>query len=78
MDIGLPIWPAKLVVPVALTILAIRLLLQCWGYFRAFKNNDERPIAIPLIETAAEAAAAEAESVMGQEENISNNAGDKT
>ncbi len=65
IDINLPIWPAKLVVPVALSILALRLILQCWGYLRAIKNNDTHPIAVPLIESAAEAAAAEANSIMG-------------
>lgn len=66
IDINLPIWPAKLVVPIALSILALRLILQCWGYLRAIKNNDTHPIAVPLIESAAEAAAAEANSIMGQ------------
>lgn len=65
LDINLPIWPAKLVVPVALTVLALRLLLQIWGYARAVMEGGDRPVAVPLIETAAEVAAAEAESVMG-------------
>jgi TRAP-type C4-dicarboxylate transport system permease small subunit len=65
MDIGLPIWPAKLVVPVALTFLALRLLLQLWGYARAIKNKAEFPIGVPLIEDAATQAAKEAESVEG-------------
>ncbi len=68
IDINLPVWPAKLVVPVALTVLALRLLLQCWAYIRAIKQNAQKPIAIPLIESAAEAAAAEAQSIMGQTE----------
>lgn len=34
LDIGLPTWPAKLVVPVALTVLALRLLLQIVAYAR--------------------------------------------
>lgn len=66
IDINLPIWPAKLIVPIALTFLALRLILQCWGYIVAIKNNSARPVAVPLIESAAEAAAAEAESIMGQ------------
>ena len=63
LDIDLPIWPAKLVVPVALTVLALRLILQVWGYARALKENSEQPVAIPLIEDAAAVAAKEAESV---------------
>lgn len=65
LDINLPTWPAKLVVPVALTLLAIRLLLQVWGYMRAIKQGGDRPVAVPLIEDAAALAAAEAESLMG-------------
>jgi len=65
LDIDLPTWPAKLVVPVALTILALRLLLQIWGYLRAVKEGGDNPVAVPLIEDAATVAAKEAESVMG-------------
>ena len=65
LDINLPVWPAKLVVPVALSVLAIRLLLQIWGYARAVKEGGDQPVAVPLIESAADVAAAEAESVIG-------------
>ncbi|MCG7941751.1 MAG: TRAP transporter small permease [Candidatus Thiodiazotropha taylori] len=65
LDINLPTWPAKLVVPFALSVLALRLMLQIWGYARAFKEGGEQPIAVPLIENAATVAAKEAESVMG-------------
>ncbi len=64
LDIDLPTWPAKLVVPVALSILAIRFLLQIWAYFRAIKNNNSHPVAIPLIEDAADIAKGEAELVV--------------
>ena len=67
IDINLPIWPAKLVVPVALSILALRLILQSWGYIRAFIENAEQPIAIPIIESVAESAAAEANAIMGKQ-----------
>ncbi|MCV2894016.1 TRAP transporter small permease subunit [Lentibacter sp. XHP0401] len=60
IDIGLPIWPAKLVVPVALGVLALRLLIQIYGYGRAFVRGDEAPAAVPLVLSAAEVAAAEA------------------
>ncbi len=66
LDIDLPTWPAKLVVPVALTVLALRLMLQIWGYFRAMRENSEQPVGIPLIEDAAAVAAKEAESVSDQ------------
>jgi TRAP-type C4-dicarboxylate transport system permease small subunit len=66
LDIDLPTWPAKLVVPVALSVLALRLMLQIWGYFRALLENSAQPVAIPLIEDAATLAAKEAESVAEQ------------
>lgn len=62
-DIDLPTWPAKLVVPVALTVLALRLLLQIWGYFRALKSGTSEPVAVPLVEDAATVAAKEAATV---------------
>lgn len=65
LDINLPTWPAKLVVPIALSVLAIRLMLQIWGYARGIKQGGEKPVAVPLIEDAAAIAAAEAKSVMG-------------
>lgn len=68
LDIGLPTWPAKLVVPLALSIFALRLLLQLWGYARASIHNLKEPIAVPLIESAAEVASKEAKSVGAQEE----------
>lgn len=55
LDIDLPTWPAKLVVPVALTFLALRLIIQIWAYIRAIKNNDTDPVAIPQIEDPAAA-----------------------
>jgi len=61
MDISLPIWPAKLLVPVAFSVLGLRLVLQLWGYGRAFVLNLKSPVAVPLIESAAQQAAHEAE-----------------
>ena len=68
MDIGLPIWPAKLIVPLAFSVLAARLGIQLWGYSRAFLRDDPRPVAVPLIESAAEVAAAEAAAIEGRAE----------
>ncbi|MCF7748380.1 TRAP transporter small permease subunit [Sulfitobacter sp. M39] len=67
IDIGLPIWPAKLIVPMAFTVLALRLLLQIWGYGRAFVLGLENPVAVPLLQSAAEQAMAEAEHLDGRD-----------
>jgi len=68
IDIAIPLWPAKLMVPFALSVLTLRLALQLWGYGRAFMRNDERPVTVPLIETAEEQAQAEAKSVSGADD----------
>ncbi|WP_428925431.1 TRAP transporter small permease subunit [Marinibacterium sp. SX1] len=63
IDIGLPIWPSKLVVPVAFAVLVLRLLLQIWGYGRALVLGLDRPVAVPLIQSIEEQARAEAEAL---------------
>lgn len=67
-DIDLPTWPSKLVVSVMLSLLALRLLLNIWGYFIAFKQGAVRPVAVPVIESAAEQAAREAESLSDRQQ----------
>ena len=67
IDISLPLWPAKLLAPVAFSILAARLILQLWGYGRAIRTGTDQPVAVPLIEDAATVAAKEAETVSGFE-----------
>ena len=66
VDIRLPIWPAKLLPPIAFTVMSLRLGLQLWGYARAIVNSDEPPVAVPLIEDAATVAAKEAATVSGR------------
>lgn len=63
LDLRLPLWPAKLLVPVALAVLGLRLSLQLWGYGRAFLSKSEQPVAVPLIEDVSTVAAREARSV---------------
>lgn len=67
IDINLPIWPAKLIAPVAFSVLCIRLVVQIWGYVRAFVENADRPVAVPLVQSAAEQAAEEARAVSDAE-----------
>ena len=65
IDIGMPIWPSKLVVPIAFAILTLRLLLQAWGYWRALVLGLENPVAVPLTLSVAEQARIEAEALEG-------------
>lgn len=63
IDIGMPIWPSKLIVPMAFSVLAVRLVLQAWGYGRALVLGLENPVAVPLILTVAEQAKLEADAL---------------
>ncbi|UWR21372.1 TRAP transporter small permease subunit [Sulfitobacter sp. S190] len=65
IDIGIPIWPSKLVVPVAFAVLTLRLVLQAWGYGRALVLGLENPVAVPLTLSIEEQARAEAEALEG-------------
>ena len=67
IDIGLPIWPAKLLAPVAFSVLCLRAVIQLVGYGRAIISGTDSPIAVPLIQSAAEQAAAEAEHIEGRD-----------
>lgn len=68
IDIGIPIWPAKLLAPVAFSVLCLRLCLQLYAYGGAIRRNDPSPVAVPLIESAAEVAAREAQTVSGADD----------
>ncbi len=67
IDIKLPIWPTKLLVPVVLAILAVRLLLQVLDYIRLVRHPDAEPIAVPVIETIEVQAQNEIEEALGRE-----------
>lgn len=67
IDIGIPLWPAKLLAPVAFSVLCLRLALQVWGYGRAFLLGLDAPVAVPLIQDVAAQAAAEAEQLAGHD-----------
>jgi len=68
IDIAIPLWPAKLLAPVAFSVLCLRLLLQVWGYGRAMVLGLVEPVAVPLVLSAAAQAAEEAEHVSSREE----------
>ncbi len=67
IDVQLQTWPGKLVVPVALVLLCIRLIIQVWGYGRLALDPSKIPQAVPVIMDAAEHARAEIEEVMGRD-----------
>src|SRR4029450_47460 len=68
IDIKLPIWPTKLLVPVVLAVLWVRLVLQVLDYVRLVRHPDAVPIAVPIIETIEVQAKNEIEEALGREE----------
>lgn len=69
IDIGLPIWPAKLLVPVALTALALRLAIQLAGYIRLCVHPQAQAVGVPLVEDVVEHAKHEIEETFGDDAN---------
>ena len=63
IDIGLPTWPSKLVVPFAFTVLILRLILQAVGYSRALFLGLKKPAAVPLVLSASQQAKLETEAI---------------
>jgi C4-dicarboxylate transporter DctQ subunit len=61
IDIELPTWPAKLVVPVMLGVLLVRLIIQMIGYLRLAGNPDLTPVAVPVMKSVEQQAEEEIE-----------------
>lgn len=61
IDMEYPVWPSKLVVPLAFGLLFLRLLLESIGYWRLLLKPNATPVAVPLILTEKELAAKEIE-----------------
>ena len=68
IDIKLPVWPTKLVVPVVLVVLWVRMVLQAMDYIRLVRYPLAEPIAVPVIETIEVQAEHEIEEALGREE----------
>lgn len=63
MDIALPLWPAKLMAPIAFGVLCLRCVVQMCAYGKAIIKNETSPAGVPFIEDAATQAAKEADTV---------------
>ena len=68
IDIKLPVWPTKLIVPFVLAVLWVRLVLQSIDYIRLIRHPLAAPIAVPVIETIEVQAQNEIEEALGREE----------
>lgn len=67
IDIQLPLWPSKLLVPVAFAVLLVRLFIQLGGFLRLAADPGAEPVGIPRIETVDEQARHEIETGLAGE-----------
>jgi C4-dicarboxylate transporter DctQ subunit len=67
MDIQLPTWPAKFMVPLALSILWLRLILQICGYVRMIRHPDAVPVGVPKLITIESQVEDEIADALGKE-----------
>lgn len=66
MDGGFPLWPAKLVVPVAFALLFLRLLVQVVGFSRLLARPASPPVAVPRLDDPDTVARKQVESESGR------------
>ena len=66
IDREIILWPAKLVIPIAFSVLSARLLIQFFAYTRLAVHPRAEPLAIPVIEKFEETAQHEIEGAIGE------------
>ena len=64
IDAELPMWPSKAVVPIAFSLLWLRLLVQLLGFMRLFRNPEAKPVAVPVVESVEQQAVHEIEDAL--------------
>ena len=70
IDIQIPIWPSKLLIPIAFAFLLVRLFIQLLGFLRLSAEPNAEPIGIPLIETVDEQAQHEIDTGLAGEADV--------
>lgn len=65
IDASLPVWPTKLIVPLALGVLLLRLLVNLLGYVRLVIDPDAKPVGIPRKHTVESQAKDEIRDALG-------------
>ena len=67
IDAEYPVWPSKLLVPVAFAVWFVRLLIQLWGSVRMFINPKLTPVGVVVMQSAAEHAREEIHEAFGDD-----------
>jgi hypothetical protein len=62
IDAQIPLWPSKLVVPISLGLLFIRLLVSLWAYLRIITDPSKPVVGVAELVDAQEQALREAAS----------------
>jgi TRAP-type C4-dicarboxylate transport system permease small subunit len=75
IDAQIPLWPSKIVVPISLGLLFVRLLVSLWAYMRVIIDPSKKFIAVPAVIDAEEQALREAEAAGAFELNGANGRG---
>ena len=66
LDAHIAVWPSKLVVPIAMALLELRLLVNLWGYLRLLVLPDAEPRAIPKVMHVEDVAQEQAREVLNK------------
>lgn len=66
IDAQLPVWPSKLLVPIAFALLWLRLVVQLVGFTRLVRHPAAEPVAVPTVLTVEQLAAIEIEESVGK------------
>jgi len=65
IDAEFPVWPSKLLVPVAFSIWFLRLSLQLWGSLRMLVDPTRTPLGVVTLKDVADQAQDEIHDIMG-------------
>jgi len=66
LDAHIPGWPSKLIVPIALAVLELRLLVNLWGYLRLVFLPNGQPWGVPLAKHVEDVAQDQIRDVLGK------------
>lgn len=74
IDAEFPVWPSKLLVPIAFSVWWVRLLIQLIGSIRLFIDPGRDPVGVVVIQSAAEHAREEIQETFGKDDAQDDNA----
>lgn len=66
LDAHLAVWPSKLIVPVSMALLELRLLVNLWGYVRLIVLPDAPRWGVPAIKHVEDVAQDQVREVLGK------------